>query len=402
MRRSPLLVLFLTVLVDLIGFGIVLPLLPRYANDFQAGGGEIGALQGSFSLMQLVFMPLWGRLSDRIGRRPVLMIGLAGSVVSYVLFGLAQSFAVLLVSRIAAGIFGATIGTAQAYIADVTDESQRGRGMAIIGAAFGVGFAVGPVIGGLTYRSLGPAWPGFVAAGLSAAALLLAWFVLPEPDRHRAAARRGLFGGEGLRHALATPTLPLILLLQFVATFAFSNFEGTLSILTEVRWAYDEWDNGWLFSYVGVCLLVIQGGLVRRLLPRFGELRFTAGGCVVLVAGLAGLAVAGTDVFALCVVPVAVLGFSMVTPSLASLLSRRTPKALQGEVLGLGQSMLALARALGPWIGMPLLGLRHHDDGRTVLDHPSWPYWFAAGLMLLAFAGALRLLRTPDPGVPAA
>lgn len=395
--RSPLAVLFLTVLVDLIGFGIVLPLLPRYADRFAAAGWAIGALQGSFSLMQLVFMPFWGRLSDRIGRRPVLMIGLAGSVASYALFGIADSFAVLLASRIAAGIFGATIGTAQAYIADVTDEKGRGRGMAVIGAAFGVGFAVGPIIGGLSYDQLGSSAPGFIAAGLSAVALLVAWFFLPEPDRRLSTARRGIFGGEGIRHAFSTPTLPLILLLQFIATFAFSNFEGTLSILTKVRWEYTEADNGWLFSYIGVCLLVIQGGLVRRLLPRFGELNFVVGGCAVLMVGLAALGLADTAVQALVVVPVAILGFSMLTPSLSSLLSRRTPQSLQGEVLGIGQSMLALARALGPAIGMPLMGLQHPTPKETTLLHPSWPYWFGAAAMFVALIGGIRLRSAKVP-----
>lgn len=398
MKKSPLAVLFLTVFVDLLGFGIVLPLLPRYATEYQASGWAIGLLMASFSLMQLVFMPVWGRLSDRIGRRPVLMVGLAGSVVSYALFAYADSYALLLLSRVAAGVFGATIGTAQAYIADVTPHDERGRGMAIIGAAFGVGFAVGPAVGGLAYEEISPAAPGLIAAWLSAAALVLAWKVLPEPARHRRTARRGLFAGEGLRHAFSTPTVPLVLLLQFLATFAFANFEGTLSLLTQVKWGYGVTDNGKLFSYVGLCLLIFQGGVVRRLMPRVGELNFVVLGCLVLMAGLLLVGLAGDRLAqVLGALAVAVLGFSMLTPSLSSLLSQRTPAALQGEVLGVGQSMLALARVLGPAVGNPLLGLRHPAPGVTTADHPEWPYWFGAAVMLGALVGAVVLRTRPAP-----
>jgi MFS family permease len=405
MKKSPLFVLFLVVVVDLIGFGLVLPLLPRYAQDFKASGLETGLLQASFSLMQFLFMPWWGRLSDRIGRRPVLMVGLCGSVVSYTIFGLADSLTLLFVSRIAAGVFGATIGTAQAYIADVTSHAERGRGMAVIGAAFGLGFAIGPSIGGLSHDHLGSAAPGFIAAGLSLLALVLAWRTLPEPERHEAPRRRGLFGGEGLRHALSTPTLPLIIGLQFVATFAFANFEGTLSLLTKVKWDYDPTQNGLLFSYVGVCLLVCQGAIVRRLMPRVGELNFVIAGALCLLLGLIGVGLAADTVQALAVLPVAVLGFSMLTPSLASLLSRRTPPHIQGEVLGLGQSSLALARILGPFVGLSLMGLRSDPAsevaGRiqsvTHASTPELPYWVAAGVMGLAFLGALVLRARPVP-----
>ena len=400
--RSPLAALFLVVFVDLLGFGIVLPLLPRYAAVHEASGTTIGMLQASFSLMQLLFMPFWGRLSDRIGRRPVLMVGLAGSVVSYTLFGFADSLALLFVSRIAAGIFGATIGTAQAYIADVTPDAERGKGMALIGAAFGIGFTVGPAIGGLSQEHLGSSAPGLVAAGFSLLAFFLAARTLREPERRREAARRGLFGGEGLRHALRTPTLPLVLLLQCVATFAFANFEGTLSLLTKVKWGYDPTENGLLFSYVGICLLVFQGGVVRRLLPRFGELNFVAGGCFVLGLGLVGVALARGTGEALAALPIAVLGFSMLTPSLAGLLSRRTPASLQGEVLGLGQSGLALARILGPAVGNSLLGLEHPSPGTVTARSPELPYWVAAAVMGVAFVAALVLRRLPAPSGEAA
>ncbi len=208
-------------------------------------------------------------------------------------------------------------------------------------------------------------------------ALLFAWRSLPEPARHESLTRRGVFGG-GLRHALATPTLPLVIALQFVATFAFANFEGTLSLLTKVKWGYDPTHNGFLFSYVGICLLVFQGAVVRRLMPRVGELNFVVAGSLILAGGLVGVALAATTNQVLAVLPFAVLGFSMLTPSLASLLSRRTPASMQGEVLGLGQSSLALARILGPFVGITLMGIRHPTPGVTEAATAERPYWLPA------------------------
>jgi MFS family permease len=381
--RSSLVVLFLVVVIDLIGFGIVLPLLPRYAKEYAASPVMTGVIMASFSAMQFVFAPFWGRLSDRHGRRPILMVGLFGSVLAYTLFGIADSLALLLVSRVAAGFFGATIGAAQAYIADVTDVKERGRGMALIGAAFGLGFTVGPAIGGIA-----SGWhryaPGFIAAGLSAFALVLAVFALPEPPRHAQRAERSLFDRSAIRFALATPTVPLILLLQFGATFAFASFESTLSLFTQAQWQYDERHNGYVFTFVGLVLVVAQGAVVRRLMPKVGELKFVVRGTLLMALGLGGLAFAANLTHLLLALGVAVLGFAMVTPSLSSLLSRRTPAATQGEVLGLGQSMLSLARILGPLVGNWLFGI-----GLTL------PYVVAAFLLLLATVLASVLQRTP-------
>ena len=383
--RSPLVVLFLVVVIDLIGFGIVLPLLPRYAREYAASPLMTGVIMASFSAMQFVFAPFWGRLSDRHGRRPILMVGLFGSVLAYTLFGIADSLALLLVSRIAAGFFGATIGAAQAYIADVTEVKERGRGMALIGAAFGLGFTVGPAIGGIA-----SGWhryaPGFIAAGLSAFALILATVALPEPPRHAARAERTLFDRTAIRHALATPTIPLILLLQFGATFAFASFESTLSLFTQAQWGYDERHNGYVFTFVGLVLVLAQGGIVRRLMPKVGELKFVLRGTFLMAVGLGALAFVPGLALLLVALAVAVLGFAMVTPSLASLLSRRTPQATQGEVLGLGQSMLSLARILGPLWGNWLFGI-----GWTL------PHIVAAFLLLLATVLASVLKRTPAP-----
>jgi MFS family permease len=384
LRRSALGVLFLTVFIDLLGFGIVLPLLPRYADDLRASGVEIGLLFASFSGMQFLFAPLWGRLSDRHGRRRLILLGLAGSTASYVLFAFARSYELLLASRILAGVFAATIGTAQAYIADVTGSDQRGRGMAMIGAAFGIGFTFGPVLGWLTHDFLGPSWPGLAAAALSATALALAWRKLPEPERR--AAREPVARFAALRHVAARRDVLLIVTLQTVATFAFASFEGTLALLTSRRYGYEFRGNGLLFTYIGACLLLAQGLLVRRLMGRVGERAFARLGAVCLCLGFVAIARGGTSLgWVLPVLAVTVLGFAMITPSLSSLLSLHTPAGMQGEVLGLGQSGLSLARILGPFLGNVLFA-----------RDPETPYWMAAAVMLVATLASLALPGRPS------
>ena len=362
------------------GFGIVLPLLPLYAERFDASGAGIGLLFASFSIMQFLFAPFWGRLSDRFGRRPLIMLGLAGSAGSYLLFGFARTYSVLLVSRLLAGFFGATIGTAQAYIADTTGREDRGREMALIGAAFGVGFTVGPAIGGITF-GMGEHVPGFVAAGLSALALLLAWARLPEPERHIERGRRRLVDFSAIRHAFSKKTVPVILILTFLAVFCFANFEGTLARLLKAKHGFDESRNGWMFAYVGFCLLITQGFLVRRFMQRVGEQRFCVLGSLLLAAGLFGV---GMGIPPLAILPIPVLGFGMLSPSLSSLLSLKTPAGMQGEVLGVGQSFSALARIFGPFMGNVLFDLDH-----------ALPFWAAGGFAILAIFLSLSLRRAP-------
>lgn len=376
--KGSLLVIFLTVFIDLLGFGMVLPLLPIYSLHIaeQRGWREgewqiglvIGLLMSSFSLMQFLFAPLWGRLSDRIGRRPVLMVGLAGSVVFYTLFGLAtvlQSLTLLFVSRIGAGIAGATISTASAYIADVTTLGNRTKGMALIGAAFGLGFTFGPLFGFLAVPDgkgdPGPG-PGYAAAALSAVALLVAIFKLPESltPGHAAQAEHG-FTFSALRNALRVPSVGLVLLASFVCVFAFANFEPTLSVTLEDPtgpFRYDFKGVCLTFAFIGFVLLVVQGGIVRRLAGRVSDGRLAAGGTLAEIVGFLLMALAcsrGSDRLLYAALTIVVTGFAFVTPSLNSLLSRRSDPAKQGGILGLGQSIASLARILGPMVGLPLV-----------------------------------------------
>lgn len=396
------LAIFATVCIDLLGFAIVLPLLPRYADYYQADGITLGLLMASFSAMQFVGAPIWGRFSDRIGRRPVLILGLFGSTFSYLAFGLVSRMqpndlwlgmgpiAWLFVTRIAAGMAGATIPTAQAYIADTTDQKNRGKGMALIGAAFGVGFTFGPLLGAAWVSddvSAPPsAMPGFVASVLSLIAAVFAIIVLKESttsDSRNSAFR--VTGMSTLLNALSNGTVFLILIAIFMTTFAFAQFESTLSLLTSTMGVSDR-KNFLLFAYIGFVLALSQGGLVRPLLSRVNEFYMSLAGVLLMTIGLWLISVAGQQksvALLYVVLPVSVVGFSAVTPSLQALLSLRVSSSQQGEILGVGQSISALARILGPAVGLAIF------DKQNV----EYPYWMGAGIMGLAFFLLLMLVK---------
>jgi MFS transporter, DHA1 family, tetracycline resistance protein len=373
-RRGSLLVIFLTVFIDLLGFGMVLPLLPIYADVFTVdpAGWRLGLLMASFSIMQLLFAPFWGRLSDRIGRRPVLIIGLAGSVVFYLLFGIAtvlRHWELLLAARIGAGIAGATIPTAQAYIADTTSLEKRSKGMALIGMAFGLGFTFGPLVGFLAVPGgkgePGP-WPGYAAAILSGFALLLAIWKLPEslrPGSRKAAV--GIARWREFRQAVSVPSVALLLTAIFVGIFSFANFETTLSMLIKGRAEADSgpfrftWGQVCLtYAYIGFTMTVVQGILVRRLAGRVSEGRLAASGALLQVIGFV-TAIASiyqtSPPLLMAALAVITAGAGLMQPSLNSLLSRRSDPERQGVILGVGQSVNAMARILGAGLGIPML-----------------------------------------------
>ncbi|MDZ4820101.1 MAG: MFS transporter [Planctomycetota bacterium] len=396
-----LLVIFLTVFIDLLGFGLVLPLLPIYAQQFTVdeSGLTIGLLMASFSAMQFLFAPVWGRLSDRIGRRPVLMIGLAGSVVFYTLFGIAtvySSLTWLFISRIGAGIAGATIPTAQAYIADTTTLQTRAKGMALVGAAFGLGFTFGPLLGYLAVPSgvgdPGP-WPGYVAAILSAFALVLAWFKLPESlSATSAPAQRKLFDARAFREAINIPSIGALLAASFVCIFAFSMFETTISMLVKGEkidspFRFDFQQVCLTFAYIGLTLTIAQGLIVRRLSTRVSEGTLAVSGALFEIGGFGMMLAAirsGAVPMLLFALTVVVVGFSLMQPSLNSLISRRSDPARQGGILGLNQSISSLARILGPLLGIPLLSWQ-----------VEWPYFL--GIILMA-AGQFMIIRAVRQG----
>ncbi|HEY1375909.1 MAG TPA: MFS transporter [Gemmataceae bacterium] len=417
--RGALLTVFLVVVIDLLGFAIVLPLLPRIAETYLEGrskfvtGLTIGLLFSSFSLMQFIFAPLWGRLSDRIGRRPVLLVGLAGSVVFYTVFGYgatvdpaqsALAITLMFVARIGAGIAGATISTAAAVIADCTPPDQRKRGMALIGAAFGVGFTFGPLIafGAVKqFPAQGHGAVGYVAAGLSFIALVLGMALLPETRvAGRLSERRGWLNFHQLAETLRTPTVGLLVASYFLATFGFANFESTLSLLTKAAFGFTDDENFLVFAYVGFVLVFVQGGVYRPIAHRLSEVAFIRLGVLFMLLGLGGLAVlsavmtmGGTSgrgplVVFLAVMAVAVTGFAFLNPSVSALISRRSDPTRQGEVLGVNQSANALARILGPLIGLMLFPL----TATHVL-----PYVMASALLLIVLVLTPRLRAEPEP-----
>lgn len=401
-RTGSLFVIFLTVFIDLLGFGMVLPLLPNYADAFgeDEHGWLIGTLMASFSAMQFLFAPLWGRLSDRVGRRPVIVVGLLGSTVFYALFGLAaamRSLPLLFAARIGAGIAGATISTAQAYIADCTTVETRAKGMALIGASFGLGFTFGPLLGfaalWLSDDIATSPWPGYVAALLSAAALTLAIFKLPESLS--AASRpheRGWISRQSLSDAVSVPSIAALLATSFVSLVSFGGFETTISLLLKRQMSFDSREVLLFFAYIGLVLTLAQGFLVRRLSGRIKEGPMAIAGLLISVAGfllLAQAAQQGSLAAIMAAVAVEVTGFSMVTPSVQSLISRRSDPSKQGGILGLAQGIGALARIVGPLAAIPLFFIQ-----------PVLPYWVASGAMCAALGMLAVSLRGGKDFVP--
>lgn len=417
-----LLVTFLTVFIDLLGFGIVLPVMPRQVGPYLeslglsevAAGGVIGILFSAFSLMQFLFSPVWGRLSDRFGRRPVLLVSLAGSVVFYALYGLAvmlpperglAALSLVLLSRVGAGIAGASVGTAAAVIADCTTPQNRARGMALIGIAFGAGFTLGPLIAyaGMKAFSDRPWAVGLLASLLSAAALLLAVCVFPETRDPSNKAGKDFFSVRRSLRVLALPAVGALVLVYFMSIFAFANFEATLSRLTDKAFGMTDDDNFLVFAAIGA-VLMLAGGSYRPLARRFPEGRLLLLGLLLMVTGLAGVGavawvvhsrgLAGASAPTLArwafqvAAAVAVWGFAFVNPSVSALISRRSDPSRQGEVLGVNQSFAALGRILGPFCGSVLFSL-----------HPSRVLPLVAGVatilaVLLLAPGAV----TADPG----
>jgi multidrug resistance protein len=379
--RSPLVIVFVTVFIDLLGFGIIIPLLPFYAETFGAHAFTVAMLSTSFSLMQFIFAPIWGRLSDRIGRRPIIVFGLLGSCLSYLAFGLATSLTALFAARIFAGIAGANIPTAQAVVADITTPENRAKGMGMIGAAFGMGFIFGPAIGGFLSR-YGYATPAFFASALSLANFTAAWFLLPETlkPEHRAIARVGRI--DALRAALARPHLPLLLLIGFLVVAAFSGFENTFALFAERQYGFHASTIGYIFAFVGVVLVIVQGFLVGKTVKKLGEHHIVPISLAIVAIGL--LMIPGTHSIPALLAANAVLaiGMGFNNPSLLALISRYTSAGDQGGVLGLTQSLNSLARIVGPmWAGF---AFDHIGIGA--------PYVSSAAVMGIACALAVTAL----------
>ena len=419
MRKPSLLVIFLTVFIDLVGFGIVLPLLPIYSDTFGASGLMVGVIMASFSAMQFLFAPAWGRLSDRIGRRPVLLVSTAGAALSYAVFGYGSTLTgstaltVLLISRMVAGICGANITVAQAYIADITPPAQRSKRMGLIGMAFGLGFIFGPLIGGVAAKHLGISGPGYVAAALCAANFFLALVRLPESRQPGStpAAPRPRFAQWA--HVLAQPNVGALIIIFFFATFCFTCFETTLGLMVGENFGLDlksGTDAGTvtaLFAFCGIVGAFVQGGPIGKLVKRMGEPKLIIISLFLVAASLAPIpfikgqgglswAVLLTRdglpwVLMLLALAVLAIGSGLTRPPLFGMLSILTPEDEQGATLGVAQSAGSLARIFGPLFAGGLFHL-----------HPSWPYVACAAIALLTGLVAAMKLMKSEPALQAA
>src|SRR5689334_3020661 len=413
MKRSPLIVIFTTVFIDLVGFGIVIPVLPFYAEGtaFGATPRTVGLLFASYSIMQLIFSPVLGSLSDKYGRRPVLLISIIGTGIGFLILGFATTVLMLFIGRILDGITGGNISTAQAYIADVTTKENRAKGMGLIGAAFGLGFIFGPAIGGILSR-WGIQVPFFFAAALCFLNAILLYFRLPEtvtrdhPAKHQAAGGRGL--GQLIR-SLKQPRLKFVLVIYFLFIVAFSIMTTSFSLYAMFRFGYDAQHTGYLFAYVGVIAVIIQGGLIGRLVKRFGELPLVIVGafCFAIslfavpfvgpAAGGLGALLIGGGVFS--------AGNSLATPALTSLASKSVGPAEQGTILGVTQSVASLARAVGPSLAAVLIAsavphLGADSQPHYMSDHSLFvTFWTGAAIMFVAcfLAFYFSRFKSPEP-----
>jgi MFS family permease len=344
-------VLFLTVFIDLLGFGIVVPMLAFCAKQYGASGAVLGMILGSFSLMQFLFSSVWGRLSDRVGRRPVIMASLVGNVVGFGVFAAASSVPMLFASRILCGIAAASVSTAQAYVADSTDDTNRSAGMALISMAFGLGIVLGPPIGGILSGFVSPPnlLPGAAAAGLSAIAFTMAAVALPESNPHRAQAGRWslldheswmiFFRMRGLR--LAGASLAALM-------FTLASLAPILVLVGRDRFALTAREIGYLFGLMGLVVVTLQASVIGWLTRRVGDVGTGIAGAAALMLGL--LIVPFTQSRGALVVATCLLGAgqALCYPALSAYISKISPPTHRGAILGVSQSLNALARVIGP------------------------------------------------------
>ncbi len=387
-KKSPLVIIFITVFIDLIGFGIIIPLSPYLARQFHASAVEIGWLMAIYSLTQFLFSPFWGSMSDRIGRRPVILICLLGGLLSYLMFAFATTLSFLFVARALAGIFGGNISTTHAYIADVTTKENRSKGMGLLGAAFGLGFIFGPLMGGLLSivgEHIGQAPPfGKSFSSLGAAALCLgnfifAYFKLPESRNtlHAASENEPTLRTNRFRRIFQELLRPLsgqLMIIFFLSGLAMAQMESMLFpyMYDHFGWGMEKASYG--FAYVGVLMVLTQGYFVRKWMPRLGETRTLMIGLVLFAISLAGIAFSQTIFFMGIVMTILAVGNGLMRPPNLGLISQLTSSDEQGLVMGVTNSLASLGRILGPIIG----GIFYEQFAKNS------PFLFASGLAFVA------------------
>ena len=394
---KPLMLIYLTVFIDLVGFGIVIPALPFYVESeaFRATPFEIGLLFASYSLMQFIFSPILGSLSDKYGRRPILFFSILGSAVGYFFIGFAFALWMVFVGRIVSGITGGNISTAQAYIADVTTRENRAKGMGIFGAMFGLGFVFGPAIGGILSR-YGIHTPFHFAAVLSIVNAVLVFFILPE-SVNLATAERGKFRKNRFAEiieSVAEPRFGTLTAVYFFLVTAFSIMTYAFVLFTIDRFGYTAEQNGYIFAFIGILAVIFQGGLFERLVKKFGENSLMIVGCVLMAASLFAIpyiAPASGGLTALLVTTmVLTVGNSMASPAITSLASKVSHDSEQGKSLGVLQAGASLARAIGPAVGGVLLNNAINKIDNFTIERT---FWTAAAIMFVAVFVAIYFAK---------
>ncbi len=345
-------ILFFTMIVVMLGFGMIIPIMPFYVKSFGASGSALGALMAVYGVLNFIFAPLWGSLSDRIGRKPVMMIGVLGNVIAQLLFGLSTELWMLFAARSLSGMLAvATLPTAMAYIGDSTSHEKRSSGMGMVGAAMGIGMVLGPGIGGLLAKQ-SLSTPFFFASALSLLALILIFFFLPESQKPEQAGpvEKRTPQLKAMAQALAGP-MGILFLMSFLFTFALTNFEGIFGLYAADRYQYTPGRVGLMLTIIGLLSALMQGLMTGRLSRRFGEVKVIRYSMLGTAVGFLWMARAQTFVEVLLSVSFFVISNSMINPVVASLISRRT-KTGQGATMGLNNSFLSLGRIFGPlWAG---------------------------------------------------
>ncbi|MEO7297706.1 MAG: MFS transporter [Verrucomicrobiota bacterium] len=397
MKKPSLLIIFLTVFIDLVGFGLILPLLPIFSKNFGASGFVIGGIMASYSLMQFIFSPIWGRLSDRIGRRPVLLGSMACASISYAIFaygcGLQNEKALwfILASRMIAGICGANITVAQAYIADITPPEKRSARMGLIGMAFGLGFIFGPALGAVSLIYFGLSGVGWIASALCALNFFSALFILKEswqPAAHYVQQRPHF---EHFLHTMRQPALRLLIGIFFLATFAFTCFETTVGWLVRDIFQLDLTQKKsvqiimWLIVYCGLLGALVQGGLTGRLVKKMGEPKLISISLILAAIGIGAMPYSKTWAVLLIGLGIFAIGSSLTRPPVFGMISNLTLRTEQGATMGVAQSIGSVARIIGPIFA-----------GALYDKHPALPYVTCAIVLLMTGIFASQYLQRPD------
>jgi multidrug resistance protein len=391
MKKSPLATILLVVFVDLIGFGMIIPILPLYAKSFQAAEWQIGLLLACYSFMQFLASPVLGYISDRIGRKPVLLVSLIGSAIGYAVMASAASLTMLFIARIIAGICGASVGTAAAYIADITPPENRSRRMGLIGAAFGVGFVLGPAIGGILsqFWTKGPFWFGAGLAFLNAIAVLL---ILPEPEKHVKRSEAAIPAGTDVVDQTGRGGIPILVVTYFVAIAGFAIVTMIYPQVLDRRFSLTPAQISLVFVFLGLVGAFIQGGAIGRMARRFGDYKLAAAGLLLMAISMVIMPFAhNMPLFLLFTFGLAA-GNSLAQPTLMAMASRLAASTAQGRVIGTVQSAGSLGRVVGPSAGGFMLGW---DRPRPDLAYGNTPFVIGGIVMGIAFLISLMLRRSP-------